>query len=42
MATYTKFRIFVEDLNQGVHNMGSHTLRLGLTNTAPSVVPATT
>lgn len=36
MATYNKANIFVEDLNNGVHNMSSHTLRLGLTLTSPN------
>lgn len=37
MATYNKFRIFAEDVFQAVHNFGSHTLNLGLTNTSPNV-----
>lgn len=36
MATYNKFNQFVEDLANGVHNFSSHTLKLGLTNTAPN------
>lgn len=36
MATYNKFNQFVEDLCNGVHNLGSNTLKLGLTNTSPN------
>jgi len=35
MATFVKINDFVEDLLNGVHNFGSHTLMLALTNTAP-------
>ncbi len=35
MATYQKFDQTVEDVNNGVHNMGADTLKFGLTNTAP-------
>ncbi|MCZ6898332.1 MAG: hypothetical protein O7D95_06485 [Betaproteobacteria bacterium] len=35
MATYTKFDQTVEDVNNGVHNMGSDTLKFALTNTTP-------
>lgn len=35
MASFNKFRQFVEDRANGVHNLGSHTLKLLLTNTAP-------
>jgi len=36
MATYTKFQCFVEDLAEKKHNLGSDTLKVALTNTAPS------
>jgi hypothetical protein len=35
MASYQKFNQFVGDLANGVHNFGSHTLKVLLTNTAP-------
>lgn len=35
MATFTKFNCFVEDLAEKVHNLGSDTLKVMLTNTAP-------
>lgn len=35
MATYNKFDSFVGDLCNKVHNLGSDTLKLLLTNTAP-------
>lgn len=35
MATYQKFNQTVADVNNGVHNMGSDTLKFALTNTAP-------
>ncbi len=34
-ATYNKFRQFVEDLAEKVHNLGSDTLKIMLTNVAP-------
>lgn len=37
MATLTKFYVFVEDLAEKVHNLGSDTLRFMLSNTAPSL-----
>jgi len=37
MATPTKFYCFVEDRSEGKHNLGSDTLRIALTNTAPVV-----
>lgn len=37
MATYTKFRPFVEQLAEGVHNFETHQLKVALTNSAPSV-----
>ena len=36
MAAYNKFQQFVEDLGNGVHNLTSHTLKLALSNTAPT------
>jgi hypothetical protein len=36
MAAWTKFNAFVEDLAEKVHNLGSDTLKVALTNTAPS------
>lgn len=35
MATFNKFRQFVEDLPEKVHNLQSDTLKILLTNTAP-------
>lgn len=35
MATYTKFNSFVEALAEKVHNLGSDTLKVALTNSAP-------
>lgn len=35
MATFNKFNSFVEDLAEKVHNLGSDTLKVALTNTAP-------
>lgn len=36
MATYVKFNSFVEALSEKVHNLGSDTLKIALTNSAPS------
>src|SRR3990167_9161148 len=36
MATYTKFQPFVEKLAEKAHNLGSDTLTVALTNTAPA------
>lgn len=36
MASFTKFNAFVEDLAEKVHNLGSDTLKVMLTNSAPS------
>lgn len=36
MATFTKFNAFVENLAEGVHNLGTGQLVVALTNTAPS------
>jgi hypothetical protein len=35
MATFQKFNAFVENLAEKVHNLGSDTLKVMLTNTAP-------
>ena len=35
MATFNKFNSFVEQVAEGVHNLGSNTLRVMLTNSAP-------
>lgn len=35
MATFNKFHCFSENLAEGVHNLGSNTLKFVLTNTAP-------
>lgn len=36
MATYNKFQSFVENLAESVHNLGGDTLKVMLTNTAPT------
>lgn len=36
MASFNKFNSFVEALAEKIHNLGSDTLRVMLTNTAPS------
>lgn len=36
MATFNKFNQFVEDLAKKVHNLNSDTLKIALTNSAPS------
>lgn len=36
MAAFNKFNAFVEDLAEGVHNLQSDTLKIMLTNSAPS------
>lgn len=43
MATFTKLNGFIEHLAEGVHNLGSGTLTLALSNTAPGseVTPPT-
>lgn len=40
MATYNKFNSFVEDLAEKIHNLGSDTLKVMLTNTAPTAANA--
>lgn len=37
MATYVKYQSFVEHLAEKVHNLGSDTLKVALTNSAPNV-----
>lgn len=41
MATYTKYNCFVENLAEKVHNLGSDTLKIALTNSAPNVATHT-
>ena len=41
MATFTKFHPFVENLAEGVHNLGTGQIKLALTNTAPTSADAT-
>ncbi len=36
MATFTKFNSFVEAIAEKVHNLGSDSLKVALTNSAPS------
>lgn len=36
MATYNKFNQFTKDLIDGVHDMDAHTVKVMLSNTAPS------
>lgn len=40
MATFNKFNQFVQDLGSKVHNLGSDSLKLYITNTAPSATNA--
>ncbi len=37
MASFVKYQVFVEDVAEKVHNLGSDTLKVALTNTAPNV-----
>lgn len=41
MASYVKYQCFVEHLAEGVHNLGSDTLKIALTNTTPNVATHT-
>jgi hypothetical protein len=41
MATYSKYQDFVEQLCNGVHNFGSHTFKVALSNGTPSAAHAT-
>jgi len=36
MASFNKYYVFVEDLAEKVHNLGSDTLKVALSNTAPN------
>ena len=40
MATFNKFNAFVADIANKVHNLGSDTLKVMLTNTAPAATNA--
>lgn len=40
MATYNKFQDFAEQVTKAVHNFGSHTFRVALTNSAPVATQA--
>ena len=40
MAAFNKFNALTEDLAEKVHNLGSDTLKVMLTNTAPSAANA--
>lgn len=35
MAAYNKFNVFTTDITNGVHNFGTHTFKVLLTNSAP-------
>jgi len=41
MATFSKFNAFSENLAEGVHDLGSDTLKVALTNSAPSASNST-
>lgn len=41
MASFNKFNAFVENLAEKVHNLGSDTLKVALTNTSPSASNST-
>lgn len=41
MATFSKFNAFVENLAEKAHNLGSDTLKVALTNSAPSATNST-
>lgn len=41
MATYTKFQPFIENVMEKVHNLGSDTLKVALTNSAPNATDGT-
>lgn len=41
MATYNKFQAFVENVAEGVHDLGADQMRAALTNTAPAATNST-
>lgn len=41
MASFVKYECFVEDVAEKVHNLGSDTLKIALTNTAPNAATHT-
>ena len=41
MAVFNKFNQLSEDMGKGVHNFGTHQLKIALTNTAPVAANAT-
>ena len=41
MATYTKYNQFVEDVAKAVHNFGTHTFKVALSNGTPAATHAT-
>lgn len=41
MATFNKYQIFVQNLANGVHNLGSDALKIALTNAAPNAATHT-
>lgn len=41
MAVFNKTNAFVEDIGKGVHILGTHQLKIALTNTAPTAANAT-
>lgn len=41
MASFNKFHVFVEDLAEKVHNLGSDTLKVYLSNAAPNAATHT-
>jgi len=41
MATFNKYYVFVEALAEKTHNLGADTLKIALTNTAPTVATDT-
>jgi len=41
MATFNKYYVFVEALAEKTHNLGADTLKVALTNTAPTVASDT-
>jgi hypothetical protein len=41
MVAFNKFNVFTEDVAEKAHNLGSDTLKVALTNTAPSAADTT-